>query len=57
MRITFKGVIMTVEKRAEAKIEKLKQGLNALIKETENLKLDLAKKQEYFNEIKIAYSF
>lgn len=39
------GIIMTVERRAEAKISKLKDGLNALIKETDLLKQELNKKQ------------
>ncbi len=48
---------MAVEKRAETKIEKLKTGLNALIKENENLKNDLNKSQSLLNEIKIIYDF
>jgi hypothetical protein len=32
---------MTVERRADAKIAKLKDGLNALIRETEMLKQEL----------------
>lgn len=35
---------MTVERRAEAKISKLKDGLNALIREVEMLKQELNKK-------------
>ena len=35
---------MTVERRAEAKIAKLKDGLNALIRETEMLKQELNKR-------------
>jgi hypothetical protein len=45
------GIIMTVEKRAEAKIEKLKIGMNALIKEIDNLKADLSKKQQIINDL------
>ena len=48
---------MTVEKRAEGKIEKLKSGLNALIRENENLKLEANKKDKLLNEIRIAYDF
>ena len=48
---------MTVEKRAEAKIEKLKLGMNALIRETENLKLEIGKKDALLNEIRIVYDF
>ncbi len=40
-----------MEKRAEAKIDKLKNGLNALIKENENLKSELAKKQALIDEL------
>ena len=47
---------MTVERRAEAKMEKMKAGLNALIAETQNLKLEIEKKQKLIDEMKIAYS-
>ena len=40
---------MTVERRAESKIAKLKDGLNALIRETEMLKQELNKKNSKFN--------
>ncbi len=40
-----------MEKRAETKVEKLKNGLNALIKENENLKSELAKTQATLDEL------
>lgn len=47
---------MSVERRTEAKMEKLKHGMNALIKETDDLKAQLNKKQALLNDIFIAYS-
>lgn len=43
---------MTVEKRCEAKIDKLKHGMNALIKEIDNLKIELSKKEELLKNSK-----
>jgi len=51
------GIIMTVEKRAESKIEKIKASLNAVLKETQNVTNELRKKQELLNDIKVAYNF
>ena len=48
---------MTVEKRAESKIEKIKASLNAVLKETQNVTNELRKKQELLNDIKVAYNF
>lgn len=48
---------MTVEKRAESKIEKVKATLNALIKETQTVTNELRQKQELLNDIKVAYNF
>lgn len=48
---------MTIEKRCEAKIEKLKQGMNSLIKEIDMLKMELNNKQAILNDIKTAYDF
>lgn len=45
---------MTVEKRAEAKIEQLKSGMNSLIKEIELLKIELNKKQAILDELNSA---
>ena len=46
-----------MEKRGEAKVEKLKKGVNALIKENENLKSELTKKQQLLDDIKIVFDF
>lgn len=48
---------MTVEKRAEEKINILKKSLNALIKESQNLKTELRNKNELLRDIKTAYDF
>lgn len=48
---------MTVEKRAEAKIEKMQVGMNSLIKEIESLKIELNNKQSLMDDIKVAYDF
>lgn len=45
-----------MERRAEAKIEKLKNGMNALIKETDSLRMQLIKKQALLDDIFVAYS-
>lgn len=44
---------MTIERRCEAKIDKLKQGMNALIKEIDTLKVELKKKDDLLNSLKI----
>ena len=46
---------MTVEKRAEGKIEKLKKTLNEQIKEIQTLKEELKKKRELLDDMKNAY--
>ncbi|RNA12464.1 voltage-gated hydrogen channel 1 [Brachionus plicatilis] len=45
------GFTMTVERRYEGKIDKLKQGMNALIKEIENLKEELSKKEDLLKDV------
>lgn len=47
---------MSVENRNDLKIEKLKQGMNALIKETNYLKNELSLKQKLLEDIYTAYS-
>lgn len=46
---------MTVEKRAEAKIDKLKETLNKMITETQSTKNELRSKQELINNVKSAF--
>lgn len=47
---------MSVERRTETKMEKLKHGMNALIKETQSLKEKLNQKQALLDDIFVAYS-
>jgi len=49
------GIIVTVEKRAEIKIEKINETLNALVKETQKTKGELRLKKELLDDIMIAY--
>ena len=40
------GFVLAIEKRSKEKMEQLKVGMNALIKENETLKQELEKKQK-----------
>ncbi|CAF0817199.1 unnamed protein product [Brachionus calyciflorus] len=51
------GFTMTVEKRSEAKIEKLKEGMNSLIREIDSLKIELNNKQALLDQIKVVKDF
>ncbi|CAF0752358.1 unnamed protein product [Brachionus calyciflorus] len=51
------GFTVTVRKRYEAKIEKLKDEKNSLIKEIESLKNELNNKQELLDQTKVANDF
>ncbi len=46
---------MTVEKRAELKIDKINATLNALVKENQKTKIELRTKRELLDDIMVAY--